>query len=239
MSNLLTDEQLENFKKLLENYQPNEAVLEQFKDSNFAVIAGPAGAGKDTLRNALLKQEPDVYAAVLSTTTRPARPGEQEGVDYYFRSPEEVEAGILSQEFLQVQLVHNQQISCMHVDEVLKLGQDKIGLSILIVQTEEKLRNIKPDIKTIFLIPPSLDILRERMQAERVLNSDEIDRRMSAAKIELETALARSDYYCLISGELDGLIENADLFLRYGQKEEQLDREARTTIQTILNTLSI
>lgn len=237
MSRLLTAEEIEKFQKLLRKYSPNHSVLSEFQASKFAVIAGPAGAGKDTLRNALLKQDSKTYVRILSTTTRPPRSGEQEGLDYYFRSPGEVETGLIAREFFQAQLVHNQQVSCMHADEVRKLGSGQIGLSILIVQTEVEFSKIKPDIKTIFLIPPSLEILLARMQAERVLNPDEVNRRLAAAKRELEIALARPDYYCIVSSDLGKLTKKADEFMKTGGRDDTADNEARGVIRETLNDL--
>jgi guanylate kinase len=239
MGHLLTEPQLRRFENLLSNYKPNQTVMQQFQDSNFAVIAGPAGAGKDTLRNALLERQPKTYIRILSTTTRPQRPGEQEEIDYCFRSPTEVESGLKSREFFQTALVHNQQVACMHVDEIRKLAGDQVGLSILIVQTEAELHKLKPDIKTIFLIPPSLEILQQRMQAKRALDPDEIKRRLEAAKKELEFALACSDYYCLVSDDLNRLTKRTDEFLRYTRRDEAADTKAREIIQSILNALSI
>lgn len=239
MRRLLTEDEARKFQDILKNYQPNNSVLEQFQTSNFAVIAGPAGAGKDTLRNALIEKDPSSYVRILSTTTRPIRPGEQEGIDYYFRTSAEVEEDLKRQEFFQTALVHNQQVSCMHINEIHKLGSAQIGLSILVVQTEEQLRELKPDIKTIFLIPENLEVLKQRMQAERVLDPAEIERRLTAAKKEMIIALGRTDYYCLISADLQILSQQADDFLRDGRLDKLADNKARSIIEQILNTLSI
>jgi len=237
MGSLLTEQQIEEFSKLLTYYRPNNATLKQFQNSNFCVIAGPTAAGKDTLRNALLEQDPQAFVRVLSTTTRPSRPGEQEGVDYYFSSAEAIKKSLLAREVLQAELIHNQQVSCMHIQEVSKLTDAQIGLSILLVQTEAKMRKLNPKIKTIFLIPPTLEVLRARMHAERVLNPDEIHRRLKAAKIELEIALGQPTYYCLTSGDLQELTTLARQFLKSGERDVAADDQARRTMKNILKQL--
>lgn len=236
---LLSPAEVNKFKEILSNYAASEDSISEFIKSSFAIIAGPAGAGKDTLRNYLLKNNLTSYQAVLSTTTRPAREGEVDGTDYHFRSPEFVYEALSKGEFFQAALVHGQQVSCLHIDEIKKLSSGQTGLSILIVQTEEELNQLKPDIKTIFLIPPSLEILKQRLQADRTLETSEVDRRLQAAKKELEIALGRDDYYCLISDDLSDLSQLADKFLQTGERIENADKSARRIVKQILNVLSI
>lgn len=238
MSRLLTQEELPRLQQLTDSYEPNEVVLDQFRSSKFAIIAGPSGAGKDTLRNLLIEQYPKLYRPVLSTTTRPMRQGERDGVDYHFSTVESVEARLIQRDFFQAALVHNQQISCLHIDDILRLQPDQTGLSILIVQTEQQLSKLKDDIKTIFLIPPDIDTLRQRLSYERPLGNDEIQRRMEAGAEELKTALGSTDYYCLVSGDKGQLVHHAHNFLQLGIKHPEADAEARSTIETILNMLS-
>lgn len=237
MSRLLTEQEAEQFATLLQNYKPNNEILDQFRSSKFSVIAGPAGAGKDTLRDGLIRQYPDKYLPILSTTTRPPRAGETDGQTYHFREIVEVEEGLKKREFFQMALVHDQQISCLHVDEVRKLQEGQRGLSILIPPTEKELRGIKPDIMTVFLIPPSADILKQRMQAERMLDQAELDRRISSAKSEIRTALSTEGYYCLINDTMPEMIAKAHRFLQTGERNTAEDSSARHIMRQIMNNL--
>lgn len=238
MSRLLTPSEAEHFKQTLDNYQPNNEVLELFQQSNFAVIAGPAGAGKDTLRNGLIVKHFGIYVPILSTTTRPPRAGEADGRDYHFREISEVEKSLRSSDFFQAELVHSQQISCLHVNEIRKLGNRQVGLSILITKTEAELHEIKPDIKTIFLIPPDIQTLRERMHAKRLLAEAEIGRRLDAAKSEIYQALESEHYYCIVSENIPDMIAKAHVFLKEGRRYEDEDRRARQVMKTIMLELS-
>ncbi len=237
MGQLLTNSELQVFEHLLSDYRPDFGTLEVFRRSNFIVIAGPAGAGKDTLRNALVQKDPRVYAPIISTTTRPARTGELDGREYHFRLGEEIRSGLIARQYFQARLVHNQQVSCLHAAEIRKLAPDQIGLSILVVQQEEDLQMLKSDLKTIFLVPPGPDILKARMQADRGFAPDEFDRRLAAARTELKFALTRPHYYCLISDNIDNLTVTADRFLQKKEWESHYDSEARHTIEQILNEL--
>jgi guanylate kinase len=236
MSRLLTEKEAKQFATLLQNYQLNNEVLDQFRSSKFGVIAGPAGAGKDTLRDALIQKYPDKYLPILSTTTRPPRDGEVDGQIYHFREIGEVKEGLKKHEFFQTALVHGQQISCLHVDEIRKLQLGQWGLSILIPSTERELRDIKPDIKTIFLIPPSLDVLKSRMQAERTLGADEVNRRLQAGRKEMSTALEEPGYYCIVSDDISKMTAKAHELLQTQKRNSTEDRRARETIQHVLDS---
>lgn len=233
---LLNKDQITEFKKLIENYQPNREALGIFLKSNFVVIAGPAGAGKDTLRNSLIQKYSEDYLPILSSTTRPMREGEKDRIDYHFISVEEMKQELEKQEFLQAALVHNQQISAMHVNEIKKLSAGQTGLSILIVQTEKELRILNPGIRTVFLVPPSRDELIKRLNYKRQLSNEEQTRRLLAAKKELQIALDEPSYYCVISDGEEETAETVHAFLQKGPKAT-LDLAARQKAAELLASL--
>lgn len=235
MNRLLNESQIAEIEKIIQSYQPNPSVLKQFRKSNFAVIAGPAAAGKDTLRNALT--DSDSYLPVLSTTTRPIRSGEVEGKTYYFTDYESVKDGLAKGKYFQAALVHRQQVSVLDVCEVEKLGPKKTGLSILIVQTEQELHRHKPDIKTIFLVPPGLDEMRKRLDETRSISAREVRRRLDAAKRELEYALSQKDYYFLVSDGYERVYRLADDFLQTGKRDNTSDKNARVIAKDLLKEL--
>lgn len=236
MSRLLDDSQIAEIKKIIKTYHPNPAVLEQFCASKFAVIAGPAAAGKDTLRDALT--DTGQYTAVLSTTTRPKRVGETDGRTYHFTSYDSLKRELSAGQHFQVALVHSQQVSGLHISEIEKLGKDRTGLSILIVQVEQKLRRLKLDLKTIFLVPPGLDEMIKRMRETRGISEAEIDRRLQAAKHELSYAISEQNYYCLITDGYEKVKKLADEFLRGGRRDESADAQARDCAEKLLQELN-
>ena len=238
MSRLLTKQEANKLREIINDYQLNPAVMKQFQESNFAVIAGPAGAGKDTLRNSLIRSNPELYLPILSTTTRPPRAGEADDQDYHFREVEEVEEGLAKREFFQAALVHDQQVSCLHISEVKKLKAGQTGLSILIPYTEKMLRDIKPDIKTVFLIPPNLEVLKERIQSERMLDDAEVERRVKAAAKEIEQALKSDHYYCLITDTVEHVTRNTHNYLQGSKPDQPEDLSARHAMRQIVLELS-
>lgn len=237
MTEFLSEQEINEFARLIDSYQMNNEAKKQFIESHFAVIAGPTGAGKDTIRNLLVEDYPEKYAPVLSTTTRPPRQSERDGVDYHFRSKQEVKDSLQKGEFFQSAVVHNQQISCLHISEVTKLEKGQIGVGIIIVQTEQLMRDVKPDIKTVFIVPPSLDELKRRMITSRNLNEDEAVRRLQAAKNELKIALDQTEYYCLVNDQLGQALRLVRNFFENDERDSEKDIEARKTIKKILKEL--
>lgn len=229
---LLTAEEAREYDSLISSYHPNARVVYNFARSIFAVIAGPTGVGKDTLRSALL--EDPAFIKILSTTSRPLRPGEQEGIEYHFRPLAFFEEGFSERRFLQVALVHGQQLSCMDAQDIEQLGSGQIGLSILVVQTEIALRKLNPDLKTIFLVPPDLLTLLSRIQSTRTVAADELKRRVDAAAIELQIALQQPAYYCVVNDDIPRITILTRNFLVDGVKDSEEDSKARQTIASVL-----
>lgn len=233
----LDNKQIAEFKKLLDGYEPNATAKDRFKKSRLVVIAGPVTAGKDTLRNGLINQNPDIYAPILSTTTRSPRDNEEDRKTYHFKSAKEVKTNLEKGNYLQGALVHNQQVSTLDITEIDKLKPSQIGVSILIVQTEEQMHTIKPDLKTIFLAPPDLDILLSRLQKDRTFSPKEANRRLIAAAEELKTALRLRRYYCLISEDPQKSLVLASNFIINDVRDEQIDNNSRKVITGLLADL--
>lgn len=221
----------------IDEYRPKQEVVEKFASSNFVVIAGPAAAGKDTLRNGLISKYKDLYEPIISTTTRAPRPDEREGEAYHFITAPQIESLIEKGDLLQVALVHNQQISATDSAELDKLNSGKTGLSILVVQTEAELYALNSKIKTIFLIPPSYEEMISRLEIERHTKHHEVNRRLSAAITEIEIALSLDRYFCIVSDDKERVINVAHNFLQGGIKDVREDANAREVMQKILGDL--
>lgn len=229
---LLTPEQVEEYALQVQSYHPNGQIVYDFARSNFAVIAGPTGVGKDTLRNAML--EDPAFIKILSTTSRPLRPGEQDGVEYHFNTLDFFDEGIEERRFLQVALVHKQQLACLDFRDIEQLSSEQIGLSILVVQTEVGLRKLNPDLKTIFLVPPNLSILLERMKKDRTISDDELNRRIEAVGNELQIAIKQPSYYCVVNDYISRAKDLASIFFKTGTLDAGEDTKAREVMKQIL-----
>lgn len=157
-----------------------------FSGSLFMVVA-PSGAGKSTLVNALLAQEPAIQLSI-STTTRPPRPGETHGKEYYFTSAEDFVARAEQGEFLEWAEVHGNYYgtSRIMVEKHMRAGTD-ILLEID-WQGARQVRKQFPQAAGIFILPPSIAALEERLNKRGQDEAHVITRRLLAAGGEIAHA---------------------------------------------------
>jgi len=148
------------------------------------IVAAPSGAGKTSLVNSLVETTPGVVVSV-SHTTRPPRPGEQDGVHYYFVPLATFEAMIAQGAFLEHAQVFGNRYG---TSRAAVLSQLEAGLDVILEidwQGARQVREQMPNNLSIFILPPSREALHQRL-AERGQDSAEvIERRMAAALDEL------------------------------------------------------
>lgn len=159
---------------------------QNFSGSLF-VVAAPSGAGKSTLVNALLAQEPAIKLSI-STTTRQPRPGEQHGREYFFDSADSFVKRAAEGEFLEWAEVHGNYYgtSRVTVEEHMKAGTD-----ILLEIDWQGARQVKalfPTAAFIFILPPSIAALEERLHKRGTDEPHIITKRLLAAGGEIAHA---------------------------------------------------
>jgi guanylate kinase len=157
-----------------------------FSGSLFMVVA-PSGAGKSTLVNALLAQEPDLQLSI-STTTRAPRPNEADGVQYHFTTPSDFVARAERGEFLEWAEVHGNYYgtSRIEVEKDMRAGTD-ILLEID-WQGARQVRKQFPRTAGIFILPPSIEALEQRLYKRGQDAPQVITRRLLAAGGEIAHA---------------------------------------------------
>ncbi len=168
------------------------------------ILSGPSGSGKDTVLNELVKVVDDVKISI-SMTTREKRDGEIDGLHYYFVSREYFEKRISEDKMLEYAEYANNFYGTPKdpVDEMLSSGKSVI-LKIE-VQGAEKIRNIYPDVISIFLMPPSMKALEGRLRGRNSEDEEVIQHRLVIAKEEIKRA---SEYdYIVINDTVENAVE--------------------------------
>ena len=165
--------------------------------SVFMVVA-PSGAGKSTLVNALLRQEPEITLSV-SYTTRPPRPGEQHGREYYFTDADDFRARQQRGEFLEWAEVHGNYYGTSHLTIAEKIDNGADVLLEIDWQGAQQVRSQFPQAVGIFILPPSIDALEERLHKRGQDEPHIITRRILAAGGEI--AHAPEFEYVIINNE--------------------------------------
>ena len=164
------------------------------------VFSGPSGAGKGTVRQEIFSTPDHKFDYSVSMTTRPQRPGEVDGVDYFFRTREEFEALIKEGQMLEyAEYVGNYYGTPLsYVNETLDKGID-VFLEIE-VQGALQVKSKVPDGVFIFLTPPDLEELEERLVGRGTDSPEVIAQRIERAKEEI--ALMREYDYAVVNDQV-------------------------------------
>lgn len=156
------------------------------KTGAILVLSGPSGAGKSSLLNEIIDDIGECYFSI-STTTRPMRDGEIDGVHYYFVDEAEFKKDIEEEFFLEYAFVHGNYYgtSIKPVKEALSEG--KLVLFDIDVQGNAVVTNRLGDITTsVFITPPTLSELKNRLESRKTDSQDVIERRIEMAKKEIQ-----------------------------------------------------
>jgi guanylate kinase len=154
------------------------------------VITGPSGVGKGTLIRGLLERVPDLRLSVSATTRRP-RPGEVDGVDYHFLSPEEFKAKVAADQFIEHAEYSGNRYGTLRSEVQRSLDEDTAVVLEIEVQGARQVRQALPDAVPVFIAPPSLDALRTRLVGRGTDTAEQVRARLDTAERELE---ARSEF---------------------------------------------
>lgn len=168
------------------------------------MVTGPSGVGKGTLIKKLLERVPDLELSV-SATTRPARPGERDGVDYHFLSEQEFHRRLAEDRFMEHATYAGHRYGTL-VSEVEPRLERGAGVVLEIeVQGARQIRARMPEAVLVFVAPPSPAALRERLEKRGTDSEEEIERRLRVAGEELA---ARSEFrHVIVNDEIERAAE--------------------------------
>lgn len=181
------------------------------KRGNIIIISGTTCAGKGTVIKELLKRNSNLYLSI-SYTSRPKRDVEVEGQDYYFVSPEEFQAKINNNEFLEYAQV---QYGCYYGTPKKEI-EDKLndGLDVILeidVQGAEQIKRLFPETILIFIMAPSMEIVKQRIKERNQEDPEQIVKRFKRAYQEIN--LVNQYNYVVINDVLEEAIKKVEAIL--------------------------
>ena len=172
---------------------------------NIYIISGPSGSGKDTILKEVLKIRSDVFFSI-SHITRKMRVGEVEGDKYHFISREEFEEQLAKNAFLEYNEYSGNYYGTPKapIEEHLSKGDDVVIECD--VNGASALRDILTDVTSIFIMPPSFEVLRKRLVGRGTETTEQVERRMNEALNEIRRA---DEYdYIVVNDDLESAVED-------------------------------
>ena len=164
------------------------------------IVSAPSGAGKTSLVQALLAAEPGLRLSI-SYTTRQPRPGEVDGRDYHFVSPETFERMLEASEFLESATVHGHRYGTSQKWITDELAQDHDVLLEIDWQGAQQVRRLMRGVVSIFILPPSFEALRARLVGRGQDSEAVIAQRLAAAREEMSHGAEFE--YAIINDDFD------------------------------------
>ena len=197
------------------------------------IISAPSGSGKSTLTHRLVNEIP-ILRFSISYTTRAPRGQEQDGKDYFFVSSEDFEARIAKGEFLEHAKVFDNYYGT-HIGELERAAEEGVDLILDIdVQGARQLKEKRPAAVSIFILPPSRQVLEERLRARSQDSEPVIARRLHDAAEEIRNY--KQYDYVLVNREVEASVETLKSIVKATRsRRDRMERQIRPILETFHN----
>lgn len=229
--------------RLIDTYHPPEAAIELIKNTKIALLVGISGAGKDTIKRALL-EKPE-FGEIISHTTRAPRQNEgvleQDGVNYHFIDEMKAYDMLEDGEFVEAKFVHGT-VYGTSIAEVERAGKKGIALTDVDVQGVTEYKAVSDKVVAIFILPPSYKEWIRRLKHRYTTEEEylkEWPKRRDSAIVELQRALELPYYHCVINDDLDRAVEVTAEIARRPDMFTRKDDEARIAARDLLRQITM
>jgi guanylate kinase len=177
------------------------------------VITGPSGVGKGTLIRGLLERIPELELSTSATTRKP-RPGEQDGVDYHFLTPQHFAEHVKAGDFVEHATYSGNLYGTLRSELERRARAGHPVVLEIEVQGARQVREAIPDSVAVFIAPPSLDALRVRLVGRGTDTPEEVEERLRTAERELE---AQPEFgYVVVNDRLEQATDELEGIVRRG-----------------------
>jgi guanylate kinase len=231
--------ELAKFKQILNTYKISPEGKDLLVQTKVVLMTAISASGRNTIIRELVKT--GSFYFIVSDTTRQPRTNdgvlEQDGVEYWFRSEQEVLNDLKQGRFLEAAIIHNQQVSGISLRELEKARvEGKYAVTDIEVQGVHNIMAEKPDATAIFVLPPSYEEWQRRLLRRGNISDKEIDNRHESARKELQAALREPYYHFLINDELSEAVKGVQKIAE-GKITARYDKRGREIAQDILYRL--
>ena len=197
------------------------------------IISAPSGAGKTSLVNHILTRIKGLRASI-SHTTRPPRPGEVDGANYHFVTPDIFQRMLKEQAFLEFAQVHGNLYGTSRVWVERHLAEGTDVILEIDWQGAEQVRRVFANSRSIFILPPSKEALRERLVGRGQDSSEVIDKRVAAANEEMSHCDDAD--YILVNDQFNIACRNLELLIKKQQTSSCVEgKELENLIADLLS----
>ena len=186
-------------------------MIKQKKHGQLIVISGPSGAGKDTIINKVVEDEKNIWISV-SATSRQIRPGEKEGVNYFYFSKEEFEEKIKDNYFLEYAKYAENYYGTPKEKIIEKLEEGKDVVLVIEIEGAKKIKELVPEAIFIFIMPPSEKELLKRLKNRKTEGKDKIIERFNIAYKEINEVTKYN--YVVVNDKLDDSVEKVKAIIK-------------------------
>ena len=167
---------------------------------NIIVLSAPSGSGKTTVVQRVLDSIDEIEFSI-SYTTRPRRSAEQDGVDYHFITAESFENKVEKGDFLEWAKVHGNFYGTGRAEAEAICAQGRDVMLDVDVQGADQVRRAKHDAVSVFMLPPSFQVLEQRLRGRRSDDPEHIEVRLAAARKEIDRC--REYDYVIVNEDID------------------------------------
>lgn len=180
------------------------------------VVSGPSGSGKDTVVKRLMELHPEIEISV-SATTRPMRPGEREGVDYYYLAKDEFERRIAAGEILEYAQYCENYYGTLRAEVDRRIAAHKTVILVIEVVGAANIKRNYPGATTVFVRPPSYEELEQRLRGRGTECEEAIQKRLRRALEEMEYAVDYDEV--VVNAQVDECAEEIYALIQKHQRQ--------------------
>ena len=225
------------FEKALRDYHYSDAARRILADTKLVLLVGATASGRNTTITELVKT--GRYYFIVSDTTRSPRENngvlEQNGVEYFFRSEEEMLAEIKNGDFLEAEVIHGRQVSGISMRELEKANQEhKIAITDVDIGGIQNVMSLKPDTVAILMLPPSFEAWQQRIIGRGEMPAEVYKSRLETALRIFESAQQDTTLHFVINEDITTAAHIVDSLATGAEPDGDSEQAAHAVLDELL-----